>query len=368
MINLVVAGDFSPMNRFNNLLNNGEIHQLKLYNKGEDELFLLNFETTIECEGSKEIDKAGPHLRCSKEVAPYLKGKGVDAVTMANNHTMDYGTEGLLYTLKLLHSNGIETVGAGHNPEEAAKVLYLRQKDETVAIINCCEHEFSYAENSNAGTNPLDVIDQYDSIKEAKTNADYVVLIIHGGHEFHNLPSPRMVKTYRFFIDAGADAVINHHQHCYSGFEYWHGKPIYYGLGNFCFDWPGFSSSFYTGYCVRLHLDRNVTSEELPYTQCLEQPIVDFREFDGFRSDLERLNSIIINPERLNHETLELFKKKETECKGVLTPFSNHYLNALVLRGYLPAMISKKRKLLLKAYVDCESHRDVMLNFLKRKD
>jgi poly-gamma-glutamate synthesis protein (capsule biosynthesis protein) len=52
-----------------------------------------------------------------------------------------------------------------------------------------------------------------------------------------------MVETYRFFIEAGADAVVNHHQHCICGYEVYKGKPIFYGLGNFCFDWAKRSTS-----------------------------------------------------------------------------------------------------------------------------
>ena len=331
-----------------------------------DDLFVLNFESTIATDDCEKIAKVGPHLKCSEKAAHYLKDAGVTAVTLANNHTMDYGEEGLVNTIDNLHSVGIQTVGAGKNPEEASRILYLKQNGETVAIINCCEHEFSYAEAGKAGTNPLDPIRQYYSIQTARKAADYVVVIVHGGHEYYNLPSPRMVQTYRYFIDAGADAVVNHHQHCYSGYEYYNGKPIYYGLGNFNFDWPGNKLSYYTGYCVRLHLSSNITSEELPYTQCLEEPVVKFCHPDDFSEDLQRLNEIIQNPEQLLIETEKFFKTKGNDCKGVMTPFDNRYLNALVRRGYLPAMISEKKKLLWKAYVDCEAHRDVMLSYLKR--
>lgn len=363
---LLVAGDFSPMNRVNRLMKQGDYppHSLLQF-KQETDLFILNFETSVANEGFSKIKKVGPHLCCTEKVAPFLKEAGVTAVTLANNHTMDYGAEGLSLTMNLLKNNGIEIVGAGHNQEDANRILYLRQGKESVAIINCCEHEFSYAEANKAGTNALNPIKQYYSIKEAKNNADYVVVIVHGGHEFFNLPSQRMVETYHFFVDAGAEAVINHHQHCYSGFEYYKGKPIYYGLGNLCFDWPNKKPSFYIGYCVRLHMGKTVSSEELPYIQCKERPTIDYVEPKGFRDDLERLNLIIQNPEQLQKENLAYYRKMGKDCKGVVTPFSNRYLNALVRGGFLPTMITQKKKMLWKAYIDCESHRDVMLSFLK---
>lgn len=365
-MNLLIAGDFSPMNRVDGLLKQGDYpsHSLSQFKK-EDDLFILNFETTVAKEGFSKIKKVGPHLSCTEKVAPFLKEAGVTAVTLANNHTMDYGEEGLSLSMNLLKENGIEVVGAGHNQAEAKRILYLRNGEESVAIINCCEHEFSYAETDKAGTNALNPIEQYYSINEAKINADYVVVIVHGGHEFFKLPSQRMVDTYRFFVDAGADAVINHHQHCHSGYEYYKGKPIYYGLGNFCFDWPNKSPSFYIGYCVRLHLGKTISSEELPFIQCKEKPIIDYVEPEGFRDDLERLNRIILSPELLNKEIMAYYCEMDKDCIGVVTPFSNRFLNALVRRGCLPAMITNSKIMLWKAYMDCESHRDVMLRFLK---
>lgn len=366
MIDVIVAGDFSPLNRIEDSLNRGDYSFLNKedINK-EDALLIVNFESVIAPSDNKIIKKVGPHLKCSNNAGEYLKHLGVTAVTMANNHTLDYGEDGFKNTIKILHQNGIKTVGIGNSIKEAGEPLYLQQGDETLAIINCCEHEFSYAENGRGGTNPLDPIKQFYSIQEAKTKANYVLVIVHGGHEFFNLPSIRMQDTYRFFIDAGADAVINHHQHCYSGYEYWHGKPIYYGLGNFCFDWPGRMQSFYKGYCVRLHLGSTVSSEEIPYMQCLNKPELIVGDFDDFRDELKRLNVIIGNRDLLNREVNQYYDSMEKSCEGVLTPFVSDYAKELVRRGLLPKMIARSKKLLWKAYLDCESHRDVMLHFLK---
>lgn len=366
-MNVIISGDFSPMNRVEELINREEHFSFGIDGiDRENTMFILNFETTIASQFNKTITKVGPCLKCSEKVATFLKSAGVTAVTLANNHTMDYGGEGLKNTINLLRESGINTVGAGANEQEAQETLYFTYRGETVAIINCCEHEFSYSENGTAGTNPLDPIRQHYAIKEAKTKADYVIVIVHGGHEFYNLPSIRMQDTYRFFIDTGADAVINHHQHCYSGYEYWNGKPIYYGLGNFCFDWPGRKQSFYKGYCVRLHLGSTVSSEEIPYTQCIDKPKLVVGEFDGFRDDLKRLNEIISNRDLLKSEVNKYYDSMEKSCEGVLTPFVSDYAKELVRRGWLPKMIAKNKKLLWKAYLDCESHHDVMLHYLKK--
>ena len=365
-MNISIAGDFSPMNKVEDMLEH-EAFPIDFISdvKGESDLFILNFESSIPNNTDKKIKKLGPHLCCTEKVADYLKKSGVTAVTLANNHTMDYGIEGLKNTIYLFKKNGIETVGGGIDEIEAQKTLFLNKGSETVSIINCCEHEFSYAENKEAGTNPLNPLRQFYSIKEAKKNSDYVIVIIHGGHEFFNLPSLRMQETYRFFIDAGADVVINHHQHCYSGYEFYNGKPIFYGLGNFCFDWPGRSPSFYEGYCVRLQLGNEINVELIPYLQCKNKPEIKVGEFDGFKESIDKLNKIISSPICLRQHLENYYKNLSDRCEGVLTPFTNEYAKELVKRGCLPKLIKKEKILQWKAYIDCESHRDVMLYYLK---
>ena len=104
-----------------------------------------------------------------------------------------------------------------------------------IFIFNFCENEWSIAESDNPGANPMDIIDNANQIKYARELADYVIVIVHGGHEYYNLPSPRMQKQYRFYADQGADIVVGHHTHCISGNEVYKGVPIYYSLGNFIF-------------------------------------------------------------------------------------------------------------------------------------
>lgn len=105
-----------------------------------------------------------------------------------------------------------------------------------MAFINSCEHEYSQANDENAGCCPLNPVSQYYTIIEAKKRADFVCVFVHSGVEHFQYPIVRMKSNYSFFIDSGDDAVINSHQHCYIGYEYYKEKPIVYGLGNLLFD------------------------------------------------------------------------------------------------------------------------------------
>ncbi|MBQ8935725.1 MAG: CapA family protein, partial [Oscillospiraceae bacterium] len=128
----------------------------------------------------------------------------------------DYGQVGVEDTINCL-AGKIYCVGGGKTLAEARAILYKQIGGKAVAIINFCENEWSIARKDRGGSNPMNVITNFNDIRTAREESDLVVVIVHGGVEHYSLPTPRMKELYRFYIDAGADVVINHHQHCFSG-------------------------------------------------------------------------------------------------------------------------------------------------------
>lgn len=375
-LSIIVAGDFAPKamlskkieeRRFSELFT-GEIREVI---KSADFSF-VNFESPVVEDGYKPILKCGPNLRCTPEAAEAVRYAGFTGVTMANNHILDFGAEGLRRSVECCQEQGLDVVGVGENLHGAEKVLYLEKDGRKLAIINCCEHEFSIATESEAGANPLNPIRQYYAIQETKKQADYVLVIVHGGHEHFQLPSPRMQETYRFFIDAGADAVVNHHQHCYSGYEIYNGKPIFYGLGNFCFDWLGNNTkTWHEGYMVNLIFeDTNVSFELHPYTQCLHQPGVFFmhdKEKKDFEDCIKKINEVIKDNLKLNDQIKSFYQKTQFDYRASLEPYSGRVLTGLLWRNLLPSLLTRRRCLKLINYIECESHYERMLYYLKSK-
>lgn len=374
---VIIAGDFAPRARLAEQIVNRKFSEtftekIREVIKSADFSF-VNFESPIVEDGYKPIPKCGPNLRCTPEAAEAVKYAGFTGVTMANNHILDYGSDGLHKSVECCKSQGLDIVGVGDNLAEAEKVLYLNKDGKRLAVINCCEHEFSIATETEVGANPLNPIRQYYAIKEARSKADFVLVIVHGGHEQFQLPSPRMQETYRFFIDAGADAVVNHHQHCYSGYEIYNGHPIFYGLGNFGFDWENRTSGVWTeGFLVSVDFDEKlgIKFELFPYRQYATLPsicLLDSLEQVIFNESINNLNAVINNITLLNEAVSNYYADCMNYELDRLEPYNKPWQNYLYNKGLLPKVMNKTKCMSLLSHVMCESHLDKLIYALKNK-
>lgn len=368
---ILVAGDFCPTERLKPIVESGDYHsifrEVEPIIKSAD-YSIVNYECPAVLGDYPPIEKCGPNLSSSPKGIEAIGYAGFNIATLANNHILDYGAQGLMDTVNLCSQYNIDTVGAGKNLEDASKILYKRKDGETLAIINCCEHEFSIAGDDSAGANPLDLIQQYYKIKEARQNADYVLVIVHGGHEHFQLPSPRMVEIYRFFIDAGADAVVNHHQHCFSGYEVHNGRPIFYGLGNFCFDRKNSTSLWHEGFMLELNLRKHERVEYVcyPYTQCCSNAHISIVEKqDDWTRKIKELNAIIADMGLLQTKCEEYYDGRKQSIDLMLEPYRGRLFIKLYLMGLLPSLMDKAKILQIQNYINCESHLDVLRRCLR---
>lgn len=374
-MNVIIAGDFAPRYRLAESVDAEKFQEIFPNDvceiiKSADFSF-VNFESPITEDDFKPIHKCGPNLHCTPLAADAIKFAGFTGVTLANNHVLDYGVAGLHKTVECCKLIGFDVVGVGNNLSDSASVLYLESDGKKLAVINCCEHEFSIATDTEAGANPLNPVRQWYQIQEAKANADFVLVIVHGGHEHFQLPSLRMQETYRFFVDAGADAVVNHHQHCYSGYEIYRGKPIFYGLGNFCFDEKNLRNSAWNqGYMVRIDFsDDSVGFTLYPYIQCndtVSVKLLSDEERGEFDKQLQKLNDIIRDDSLLKQKLSSYYKACSQWELSILEPYSGRILNKLFRLGLVPRFVTGREKLpMVLNRIDCESHRDKVVFALK---
>lgn len=201
------------------------------------DLTFVNLETAVSKRGKAQNKQFT--FRSRPETLKGLKNAGIDGVSLANNHTMDYGTTGLLDTLYYLKKAKLGLTGAGKNKEAAFSAYYKKINGKTVAILglsrvlpdgswfaNGSKPGIAYAYNNE----PM-----MSYVKKAVKNSDYTVVMIHWNRERQNYPESYAKRMAKDFINAGVDAVIGSHSHSLMGIEYYKGKPIYYSLGNFVF-------------------------------------------------------------------------------------------------------------------------------------
>lgn len=365
---ILIGGDFAPKKIVSSMIKNEDysfFDELKSLTE-EMDISILNMESPFVEPTDKPIEKWGPNLGCPCETVNALKHAGIDIVTLANNHIMDYGKEAMYRTIDYCHKKGIKTVGAGENLKASAIPLIFESSSKRIGIINCCEHEFSISTESSPGTNPIDSISQYNAIQNLKKGVDHIIVIVHGGHEQFNLPSPRMQQLYRFYIDAGADTVINHHQHCFSGYEIYNGKPIFYGLGNLCFEGIQRSpESWYKGYLVELRINESISFEIHPYSQFLDSHSIKLLPKNAFDEELQMLNSLIANEKVLKSKVDEYYAKSMKNTRSIFEIYTHPILMKLRRYKLLPSLFSKKSKLRMTNHLLCESHFDKVKYFME---
>jgi hypothetical protein len=369
-LKILITGDFCPVNRIELLSiqrNHKSIFNDFLPLVQNSDIAVTNLEAPL-YNGLSPISKTGPVLKVPVEIVNSLKFAGFNLVSLANNHIMDHGNKGLVSTINTCEKNGIDTVGAGPSLSGARKIFYKEVKGKKLAFISFAENEWSTADKNRPGANPLNVIDNYNDIKTAKNNSEYVFVIVHGGHEMYNLPSRRMQSTYRFFIEAGADAVIGHHAHCYSGYEIFKGKPVFYNLGNFVFDNPKYIDSIWNnGFAVEFTIRENLSFNIIPYKQCgsiAGVNLLNDSEKIKFDSSIENLNKIISDEDLLEIEFEKYFQSVKNLYIAYLEPYSNFILHGLHKRKLIPSFFRKKKKELYLNLIRCESHRDIFQKIL----
>ena len=369
-INLLITGDFCPIGRVKEYLDNDNIatifEEFKPYTEDQD-LVITNLECPVTNSETK-ITKTGPALKSDPKSIQLLREGGFNLVNLANNHIYDYGYDGLKDTLDHLKNGGIDYLGAGLTKEEVVKPFIYTKNGFKIAILNFCENEWSTIHQDH-GANPIDAIKNYNSIKKISAEVDRLIVISHGGHELFPYPSPKMKALFRFYVDAGADAVINHHTHYFSGYEIYNEAPIFYSLGNFLFDNQNTRDPlWHRGLAVQLSLSEDkLDFDIISFEQCKDKVGISINS-DSKHADtideINLLNEVIADEDLLDQKFKDHVSSKTRQYLAYLEPHSNKYLFALQNRKLFPRLLKRKKKVLLCNLVRCESHREAIIEIL----
>ena len=372
---LYIGADFVPTDINKSLFEEGKGEELvgkELYEiLKQSDLNVFNLEVPL-TDAETPIVKFGNNLIAPTKTVHGYKALEPIFLTLANNHSLDQGVEGLTTTLNLLKQHDIAHAGVGANLKEAKKPFIFEKDGVRIGFYLCTENEFTMATCHSMGANPFDVLDSFDEVAALKEQCDYVIVLYHGGKEFYRYPSPMLQRYCRKFVDRGASLVICQHSHCVGSREDYNGGSIIYGQGNFIFN-----LEFYVNH------QEFVKDAILINVEATKENFV-VSELPIRRTD----NGTRLATEAEGAETLAGYKKRSEEIKDAHFVISNYkafadthvkrYLreflgrsfiiraiNALFGRKLMQLILGPTSYLAIQNYLECEAHHELFLRGIK---
>lgn len=212
-----------------------------------------NLEAPLFSKNNQPIKKTGSNLYQIEKAAQLIKEAGFNTINLGNNHIYDYGEKALSETIEKFRSEAI--VGAGMNWSEAYEPKKIAVGELSIGLLSLCESEFGALTDENSKTGGYAWINHpsvNSIIRKMNEDFDVVLIQVHAGVELVDLPLPEWRNRYKELIDLGADAVIGSHPHIVQGWETYKEKPIFYSIGNFCFDNKNSNQTLNQGIVVAL--------------------------------------------------------------------------------------------------------------------
>ena len=372
---LYIGADFVPTDINKNLFEEGKGEALvgkELYEiLKQSDLNVFNLEVPL-TDAETPIVKFGNNLIAPTKTVNGYKDLEPIFLTLANNHSLDQGVEGLTTTLNLLKQHDIAHAGVGANLKEAKKPFIFEKDGVRIGFYLCTENEFTMATCHSMGANPFDVLDSFDEVAALKEQCDYVIVLYHGGKEFYRYPSPMLQRYCRKFVDRGASLVICQHSHCVGSREDYNGGSIIYGQGNFIFN-----LEFYVNH------QEFVKDAILINVEATKENFV-VSELPIRRTD----NGTRLATEAEAEETLAGYKKRSEEIKDAHFVISNYkafadthvkrylreflgrsfiirVINALFGRKLMQLILGPTSYLAIQNYLECEAHHELFLRGIK---
>jgi poly-gamma-glutamate synthesis protein (capsule biosynthesis protein) len=208
-----------------------------------DDLTVVNVECPVSNKGSQLTKQFSFHG--DPAALPAMRRAGVEVGNLSNNHAYDRGPDALVDTRQNLLDAGIRPVGAGRDADEAAAPAIFHLSGWTVAVVGIDEvidPDYEVATATKPGTAAgHDFSAALREVRSAAARADLVVVDIHWGVELDTQPRATQVDEAHRLVDAGADVIFGGHSHRLQPMAMYHGRPIFYSLGNFV--WPNFSAA-----------------------------------------------------------------------------------------------------------------------------
>lgn len=237
---LLFAGDAFPVAANIPLFRKGDIEAI--FGSRVCELFqaadysVCNLEGCLTDNGTP-VDKVGPSVKAPTDTLNGFAALGLNAATMANTHTMDYGRAGHDEMRAALSRYHIDCFGTGDTLTDIRSHISAIHNGVTVTLYTVTElFSFNTPADDHPGAKPYDEYAVCCELAALKEQCDYLVVLYHGGAELTHYNTPLVRSRFHRMADNGADIIISQHTHAVGLEEYYNGAYLLYGQGNFCFN------------------------------------------------------------------------------------------------------------------------------------
>ena len=175
-------------------------------------------------------------FRADPAMAPILAAAGFNVLSLANNHILEYGAQGLSECARVVTESGIVVLGAGGNQETARRPVIVDRRGLRVGLLGFGRTLQVQKDRSAPGFVEWDEAEAVRAIRDLKGSVDVVVVSIHIGYMWIDYPSPEFKGAADRLIEEGAHVVLMHHAHVLQGYQAKDGRLAVYNLGNFIAD------------------------------------------------------------------------------------------------------------------------------------
>lgn len=266
------------------------------------DLAVANLETplTTRDESYKDLNQRFNFQSNPKHIQGLINA-GFDLVSLANNHALDYGEEGLEDTMMNLDKFGLDYVGVGKTSEEAFQSQTYDMNGTKVSIMAASRFVphvdwYTFEKETKAGVaGAYDLDYLVEKVKEEKKDTDFLILYIHWGIESTDTPDDYQKTYVKRLVEAGVDAIVGSHPHWLQGFEYYQDVPVAYSLGNFLFPNYITGNTAETGLLTLTILNNKVTMAFKPYS--IENNQIVFMTDEGESRVLDKLERLSFDVE-----------------------------------------------------------------------
>lgn len=367
---IFIMGDICPDNDYRKIFDKGEIaisdKIIDLINQSEIAIANLECPATYK---EKPITKCGPSLKAKPQDIELLNKYGFEILTLANNHILDYGEEGVLETLNKCNEVGIKTFGAGINCNEAKKPMIIDIDDKRIGLISFAEAEFNLAGKKSAGANYFDVYQTFEDIRVLKSLVDFIIVFYHGGIEHYAYPSPLLQKKCRKMIEAGADIVLCQHSHCIGTYENYKTGRIVYGQGNSIFGYRKGHDNWNEGFIILLDIE----TFEIDFILIKATPngiiLSDKMESDKRFREMQKQSEYLQDSEWIQNKWEEFVNSKRSMYYSLLFGKNRIFnkLNKVFGNKLIDLFYRRKTQMITMNLIRCESHNEFITTMLEGK-